>query len=635
MASPPRIRSHPARDHGARQPTAAGGRTMNALRIHDVLNPPTRANRTRTYVILAGATALWFAATPSLAAAGGGQEIAWWVMGMELFGGLAIFLYGMEQMAEALKQVAGTRMKSILGTLTTNRVMGLLTGAFVTAVIQSSSVTTVMLVGFVTAGLMSLSQAIGVILGADIGTTITAQIVAFKVTKYALLLVAVGFLLIFTGKSEQTKQYGTLIMGLGMIFFGMGIMSTAMKPLRSYEPFVEMMQQVSHPAIGILVATVFTGLIQSSSATMGVVIAMALQGLISLEAGIALALGANIGTCATAGLAAIGKPREAVRVAVAHVTFKIVGVLLIVWFIPPFAELIRSISPQHPELAGFERLAAETPRQIANAHTVFNVGIAFAFLPLAAVFARFCEWIVPDRPVVEPVVIQPKYLDDELLSTPPLALDRARREIGRLGELVDDMLEAALPATVSGTREQLESLAEMDTDADILHGHIVQYLGRISSGKLSAEESSEVLSLLQVANHLEQIGDVIETNLVKIGHQRIEEGVVVSEPTQAVIERYHQEVARALKTAVEAIREGDKEAALKVKAMKRSMAELAEETARHEVGRLVVNEPNRLQTFTREMEIIENLSRIYRLCRKIARVEWIEETKDILPEAAE
>lgn len=602
---------------------------MAASYIYGALN-----HRARTFMVLALSTVVWLAATPALAAADS-QGISWWTMGMQLLGGLAIFLFGMEQMADGLKKVAGNRMKSILGTLTTNRFMGLITGAFVTAVIQSSSVTTVMLVGFVTAGLMSLSQAIGVILGADIGTTITAQIVAFKVTKYALLLVAAGFLLIFAGKKDTTKQYGALVMGLGMIFFGMGIMSAAMKPLRSYEPFVEMMQQVSHPAIGILVATVFTGLIQSSSATMGVVIAMALQGLITLEAGIALALGANIGTCATAGLAAIGKPREAVRVAVAHVAFKIVGVLLIVWFIPPFAEIIRSISPQHPELTGFERLAAETPRQIANAHTVFNVGIAFAFLPLAAIFARFCEWLVPDRPVVEPAVIQPKYLDEELLSTPPLALDRARREIGRLGERVDAMLDAALPAIVSGTKEQLQSLAAMDADIDVLHGHIVKYLGRISAGKLSGEESSDVMKLLQVANHLEQVGDVIETNLVKTGRQRIEEGVVVSEPTRAVIERYHQEVSRALKTAVKAVSEEDQEAALLVKEMKREMAVLAEETARYEVGRLVVSEPNRLQTFTREMEMIENLSRIYRLCRKIARMQWSEEPTPELPQAAE
>ena len=310
--------------------------------------------------------------------------------------------------------------------------MGLVTGAAVTAIIQSSSVTTVMLVGFVTANLMSLSQAIGVILGADIGTTITAQIVAFPIKKYALLLVAGGFLMTFTSRKDDIRQYG-LVMGLGLIFFGMAVMSGAMKPLRTFEPFIALMQNVSNPLVGILVSTAFTALIQSSSATMGIVIVLASQGLISLEGGIALALGANIGTCATAGLAALGKPREAVRVAVAHVTFKIVGVLLIVWFIPPFADLVRSLSPASEHLTGMDRLAADTPRQVANAHTLFNVGIGFLFLPLAGVFARFCEWVVPDRPITDTEEIaaryEPKYLDEVLLDTPALALERTQLEI--------------------------------------------------------------------------------------------------------------------------------------------------------------------------------------------------------------
>ena len=593
----------------------------------------TRRTRDLTILCLFGAALL--VVSPASAASDGSAGIQWFHMSMQLLGGLAIFLFGMEQMADSLRKVAGNQMKMILGALTTNRVMGLVTGTIVTSVIQSSSVTTVMLVGFVTAGLMSLSQAIGVILGADIGTTITAQIVAFKVTKYALLLVAIGFLLIFAAKRDVTKHYGALIMGLGMIFFGMGIMSEGMKPLRSYDPFIELMQDVSHPAIGILVATFFTGLVQSSSATMGVVIAMAMQGLISLEAGIALALGANIGTCATAGLAAIGKPREAVRVAVAHVTFKVVGVLMIVWFIPPFAELVRAISPVHTELSGINRLAAETPRQIANAHTIFNIGIALIFLPLASLFARFCEWVVPDKPLVEPVVIQPRYLDNELLSTPPLAIDRARREIGRLGELIKGMLEAALPAVLKGGEDELRRLEEMDSDVDILHGHIIKYLGLISIRELSLAESDEVLELVQVANNLEQIGDIIETNIVRIGRQRIEEGVVVSKATTQVIERFHAEVLTAFDAAVMAVREQDRDAALIVKKMKKEMTALAEETARHELSRLTADEPNRLPTFTREMEMIETMSRIYRLCRKIARPEWQENPTSQQREAAE
>lgn len=237
-------------------------------------------------------------------------EISWFFLGVGLFGGLSLFLYGMEKMSDALKNVAGEKMKDILAMLSSNRIMGLITGAIVTAIIQSSSVTTVMLVGFVTAGLMSLSQTIGIIMGANIGTTITAQIIAFKVTKFALLLVAIGFGMLFISKKEKTQQYGYMIMGLGMIFFGMSVMSDAMKPLRSYQPFLDMMTQMSNPILGILVAAAFTALIQSSSATTGVILVLAMQGLITLKAGIALSFGANIGTCVTALLASIGKPRE-------------------------------------------------------------------------------------------------------------------------------------------------------------------------------------------------------------------------------------------------------------------------------------------------------------------------------------
>ena len=423
--------------------------------------------------------------------------------------------------------------------------------------------------------------------------------------------------------------------GLGLIFFGMGVMSAGMKPLRTFEPFIELMRDVAHPAVGIMIAAAFTGLVQSSSATTGVVIAMASQGLISLEGGIALIMGANIGTCVTAGLAAIGKPREAVRVAVAHVTFNVAGVAVAAWFIPNLAEFVRGISPVSEGLTGMDRLAAETPRQIANAHTTFNIFFSVLFLPLAGLVARFCEWVVPDRPVVEPAVIQAQYLDTELLSTPALALDRARREIGRLGDLAEGMLEDSVASVIAGSREDLEALAEKDTDIDILHGHIVRYLGQIGAGELSAEESDDVLKLLQVANNVEQIGDIIETNLVTIGRRRIDEDVTVSDATREVIERYHKEVSEALKTAIQAVKEEDEAAALQVKGMKQRMAELAEETARYQVTRLVANEPNRLRTFTREMEVIENLSRIYRLCRKIAKTQWPVAAPGDLPAAAE
>jgi phosphate:Na+ symporter len=560
-------------------------------------------------------------ASSVLAASMESSDIAWGAMTMELLGGLALFLFGMEQMADALKSVAGERMKQILATLTTSRIMGLLTGAFVTAIIQSSSVTTVMLVGFVSANLMSLSQAVGVILGADIGTTITAQIVAFKVTKYALVLVSAGFLLLFTGKTERIKQYGHLIMGLGMIFFGMGLMSEAMKPLRTYEPFIEMMGNVSNPVVGILVATAFTGLIQSSSATMGVVIALALQGLVSLEGGIALALGANIGTCVTAALASIGKPREAVRVAVAHVTFKVAGVLIVIWFIPSFADLVRAVSPvAAPELSGVDKLAAETPRQIANAHTIFNVGLALLFLPVVALFARFCEWVVPDAPLAERTdIVRPKYLAEELLATPSLALDRVRLEVLHMGEHIQTMLRDVMPAIYAGDRKALLEVENMDERVDILHGKTVEYMGKISKSSLTESQTAELMRLMESVNSLENIGDIVETDLVGIGNKLIDEGVSISDETRKVLLEIHAAVVKSVDGAVQAVSQGSELASQAVTNMKDEIGRLVNSAAVHEAQRLVAEEPNRLAAYTIEVDLIEKLRRIYYFAKRMAK----------------
>ncbi|MCP4406371.1 MAG: Na/Pi cotransporter family protein, partial [Gammaproteobacteria bacterium] len=389
---------------------------------------------------------------PVLAGADAGQGMEWGQMAMKLLGGLALFLYGMEQMADALKAVAGERMKVILAKLTSNRFLGAMTGAFVTAVIQSSSVTTVLVVGFITAGLMSVSQSVGVIMGANIGTTITAQIVAFKVTKAALLMIAVGFGMLFFSQQEKIKQWGGMLMGLGLVFFGMSVMSDAMKPLRAYQPFLDLMVQMENPLIGILIAAAFTGLIQSSSATTGIVIVMASQGFITLPAGIALAFGANVGTCVTALLASIGKPREAVRAAGVHIMFNVAGVLVWIAFIPQLAEFVAWMSPSTTGLTGTDKLAAEAPRQIANAHTIFNVANTLIFIGFTTQFARIVEKLIPDKPMEEQLVIAPKYLDDVLVETPTLALERVRMEIGHMGERVQEMLDRSMPAFMSGER---------------------------------------------------------------------------------------------------------------------------------------------------------------------------------------
>jgi phosphate:Na+ symporter len=345
-----------------------------------------------------------------------------------LFGGLALFLFGMDVMTQALKSAAGDYMKDILGKLTRNRFVGVGTGAFVTAVIQSSSVTTVILVGFISAGLMSLSQSVAVIIGANIGTTITAQILAFKVTKLALPIIAGGFLLSLTAKGNQWKQIGMITLGLGLVFYGMSIMSGALNPLRSYEPFVQFMISMQNPLLGAAVGALFTAVVQSSSATTGILIVMASQGLIGLESAIAIALGANIGTCVTAALATIGKPREAVRAALVHTLFNVAGVMIWISFIPQLAELAHWMSPSAEGLTGTDLLAAETPRQIANVHTFFNVINAFLFVGFTTQIARLVEWVIPDRPIMPQKAMLPKYLDDDLLTTPSIALETVRME---------------------------------------------------------------------------------------------------------------------------------------------------------------------------------------------------------------
>jgi phosphate:Na+ symporter len=535
-----------------------------------------------------------------------------------LFGGLALFLFGMDRLTRALKIVAGDRMKDILGKLTSNRFAGALTGAVVTAVVNSSSVTTVIMVGFVSAGLMSMAQSVGVIMGANIGSTMTAQILAFKVGKIALPMVTGGFLVWFLAKGDKIKQYGGSVLGLGLVFYGMTVMSDAMRPLRTYQPFIDLMVSMDMRALAILVGAVFTAIIQSSAATTGIVIVMAGQGLISLEAAIAIAFGANIGTCATAGLAVIGKPREAVRAAVVHVLFNIAGVVIWYAFVDELADVVRMLSPVAPGPDMAAQTAAAAPRQIANAHTIFNVVNTALFIGFTGHIARFVERIVPDRPLDERELLKPKYLDESLLSTPALALVRARLEIGRLGKRALAMVEAIVPTVLTGSSEELQRVAEMDTELDDLHAAIIEYLRRIGVDQLTRAQAAEFVTLMKIANAFEAIGDVVETDLVNLGLGRLDEKVEVSDATAEVIATFHACVRDAVDSAIEAALDEDEEAALVVTSMQREVSQLADEAAIHGAQRLVADEPNRIAAYTREMEIVERIKRIYYFAKRIA-----------------
>jgi len=528
-----------------------------------------------------------------------------------LLGGLALFLYGLDQMAGALKAVAGDGMKAVLGRLAGNRLVGVLSGAFVTAVIQSSSVTTVLVVGFVGAGLMSLAQSIGVIMGANIGTTVTAQVIAFDVTRLALLMVALGFGLLYFVKRERVRDRGRVLFGLGLVFFGMTVMAEAMAPLRANEGVLRWMAHMEHPALGIVAGAIFTALVQSSSATTGIVITMARSGLVSLPAGIALSFGANVGTCVTAVLASVGKPRVALRAAVVHVVFNLAGVVVWVAFIDRLAAFVLRMTP-----------GAGIPRQIANAHTVFNVANTALFIGLASPIVRLVEWLVPDRrPAAAelPAPSEAKYLDPGLLDTPALALDRARLEILRIGDRVRAMLDAILPAVLEGPDDALDRVEAMDDAVDGLHGEVVTYLGRISQTALGEAQTHELVELMGATNDLEAIGDIIETNLVQLGRQRIRRHVAVSEATRTVIEGFHRAVVTAADAALLAVTRRDEAAARVVTGMKAEINRLADSAALHEARRLVAREPNRLPAYAIETDVIENLKRIYYFTKRMAR----------------
>lgn len=586
--------------------------------------PLSSLNRSRA-ILISAALVLFVLALPVLAETeSDAGAIDWFKLGMGLFGGLAMFLFGMEQMSDGLKAAAGDTLKDVLSRLTKNRFMGAMTGAFVTAVLNSSSVTTVLVVGFISAGFMTLTQSVGVIMGANIGSTFTAQIVAFNVTQYALILVGTGFLMLFTGKAEKTRHYGSMVMGLGLVFYGMGVMGDAMLPLRSYQPFLDLMVRMENPLLGILVGAVFTGLVQSSAATTGIAIVMASAGLITLPAGIALAFGSNIGTCVTAMLASLGKPVEAVRAAVVHVLFNIAGVLLWFMFIPQLADFIVSISPSSPELSGKARMAADVPRQIANAHTVFNVANTLLFISFTTYFARLAEKLVVEKPVKKKIIIEPRYLQEDVIEVPSMALEQVRLELGHMGEIINDMFATLRSGINEKDKQKCDSVLKMDDKVDILHDAILEYLRDIRQQPLTDRQSDDFQALMSTTVNLENLADIINDELVAIGKNYIELGLEPSETTGLLVQDLADKVIYAVEQVIKAVREEDETAAEEVITLKGEVRRIADEFLVRQSERIGVEDSGHLNLVRLEMEFLDKLRGIYTLAKRIA--------KDFVPE---
>ena len=556
-----------------------------------------------------------------------GEQLDWLQLGMGLFGGLALFLAGLDVLSEGLKKAAGDTLRDVLQKLTVNRFMGAATGAFVTGVLNSSSVTTVLVVGFVTAGVMSLTQSVGVIMGANIGSTVTAQLLAFNLSAYSLIAIAIGFFVSFGSKNERPKYIGMMIMGLGLVFYGMGLMSEGMKPLRSYEPFLDILANMENPVLGILAGALFTGLVQSSAATVGIAIAMASEGFLSLQAGIVLALGANIGTCATALLAALGKPVEAVRASVVHVAFNILGVLIWLPFLGILADIAVTVSPAAAESVDDKtELAYEVPRQIANANTIFNVVNTIVFIGFTAWFARLAEILVPDRAKAKDVIIEPEFLDDVSLEAPSIALENARREIERAGHIAVDMMDALADAVDQKDKDQLDEVARRDAEVDILTVEIAKFLGQIRQKSLTESESLTHQQLVFALMNIEGVARIVETDMVSVLKSYIDgDYAASSEVTQEMTRGLWEHVRQSLELAVSAVGNSNQRAAQDVLLKKDDIQELSDRLFERHAGRLHIEDPKYLQRVRLLMIFIEQLRHMYTLIERVAKTQLPDE----------
>ncbi len=427
-----------------------------------------------------------------------------------LVGGLAIFIYGMNMMSECLQKAAGEKMKSILALLTRNPVLGVLAGAITTAVLQSSSATTVMAIGFVSAGLMSLPQAISIIFGANIGTTMTAQIIAFKITDYIYIIIFIGFIISFVAKSEKVKSIGQTIFAFGLLFLGIETMGDVMKPLASSPVFTDLIAKVSNmPVLGVAVGTLMTLVVQSSSATIAVLQNFAAQAgpdgvtsILGLTGAIPILLGDNIGTTITALLASIGQNKDAKRTAVAHCIFNISGCLLFIWFIKPFAALIQYISPKGPEIEVISR-------QIANSHTVFNITMTLIWVCLINVMVKIVMTLIPDGKAVAVDPAKPLYLDEKMTNQPTAALQLVAKEILHISDIVKDAVSNTIEIVKTEDISQLEGLLEKGKNIKALTEKTTEYLALLfSSGTMTEQQAAQTASLMYILSDVERMGSL-------------------------------------------------------------------------------------------------------------------------------
>ncbi len=474
-----------------------------------------------------------------------------------LIGGLGLFLYGMKVMGDGLEKAAGERLKKLIEVLTNNRVMGVLVGAVVTGVIQSSSATTVMVVGFVNAGIMNLTQAIGVIMGANIGTTMTAQIISFNLAEYAPLAVGIGVAFWMFTKNKKTKQWAEILIGFGILFIGMSTMSESMKPLHEFEGFKTMLTSfgggtLKDTFLGILAGFALTAVIQSSSASIGLLIALASQGLLPIEAAIPILFGDNIGTCVTALLSSIGANKTAKRAALMHLLFNIIGTMIFVFLLSkPILHFVVQLDPN------------SISRQIANTHTLFNLINMLIQLPFAGGLVYLATKLIPDKKGEEVIVEGIKYLDDRILETPAIAVGQCIKEVLHMGNIACDSYEKSMEAFFKADEAMAHEVFRIERIINTMEREIAGYLVKLSNTALSEQQHFVVNGLFGTSHDIERVGDHAD-NLAELALYRVENKLDFSESAEGELRMLHERVLKSYRESLLALQTGDSQVARRV-----------------------------------------------------------------------
>ncbi|MBN9647944.1 MULTISPECIES: Na/Pi cotransporter family protein [Terrisporobacter] len=515
-----------------------------------------------------------------------------------IMGGLGLFLFGMNLMGEALEKAAGSKLKKIIELLTSNIFMGVLIGTLVTAVIQSSSATTVMVVGFVNAGIMTLPQAVGVIMGANIGTTVTAQLVSIDMNGLAPVALGIGIILYLFGGKPKTKHIAEVLIGFGILFTGMDFMKEAVQPLSEYQGFTNALLTFGkYPILGLLLGFGITAIIQSSSASMGMLVVLASQGLIPLSSALPMLYGQNIGTCVTSLLSSIGASISAKRAALIHLIFNILGTAIFLIFLNKL--VVSAVTYMDPN---------NVARQIANVHTIFNIASTLILLPFNKFIIKLATRLVPDNHTEDDDVKIVKFIDDRMIETPSIALVNVEKETLRMGEKSKQSLNCAMKGVLEKSEKDISSTIRKEKRINELQKMILNYLLKLSKAPLN-EESREVIdSLFNTVNDIERIGDHAE-NIAELAQNSITNDVTFSDHARNELDDMYNKVLSTYTYALESMRTSDVDLACKVIKMEEQV-NIMEKSCRINHMRRLNNNMCSIDNGIIYLEVIANLERV-------------------------